>query len=334
MVGGDGDIRGNANLYEPGATQLSDLSKRIADADALGLDVQLVISTFFIGVELDNPLAEAALCRSYNRFMAERLQGSTDRLPWVARVPLRTPDRAFDELEFAKKNGAAGVQFRGVEHGLYLSDPYFWPVYQRAQDLDLTIVVHIGSSVRRTENLPVGSLIPQPAYLMAGFMALLGADYEVRFPRLRWLFVEGGSTWVPAVLQAHSRFAAGGPTGRQFLHLSQLAPSELEAKNIFVACEADEDLEYLVSIVGENVLCAGTDYGHNDMGTEVGSHRAIAASGLSKSVVEKIVDTNGRRSLGIPASYRPIVDPYFDAIPPNMHRAGSEHAEPILVHTS
>jgi hypothetical protein len=43
---------------------------RIDDLDALGIDFQVLISTFWIGVEIENALEEAALTRSYNRWMA------------------------------------------------------------------------------------------------------------------------------------------------------------------------------------------------------------------------------------------------------------------------
>ena len=72
--------------------------------------------------------------------------------------------------------------------------------------VDLPIIIHIGTSIRR-QNIPVGKLVPwnQPAALtdhihpvMSGFHAVIASDYHERFPRLRFGYVEGGSTWVPA----------------------------------------------------------------------------------------------------------------------------------------
>jgi hypothetical protein len=79
-------IKAGQRLYlEPGLLDLTDPKARIETMDALGVDVQLVFSTFYIGAEIDNPLEEAALARSYNRWVAERLAGHTDRLRWVPR---------------------------------------------------------------------------------------------------------------------------------------------------------------------------------------------------------------------------------------------------------
>jgi hypothetical protein len=49
----------HVNKYDPGMLDLTDPAKRIATMDALGVDVQVVFSTFYIGVEVDNPLEEA-----------------------------------------------------------------------------------------------------------------------------------------------------------------------------------------------------------------------------------------------------------------------------------
>jgi uncharacterized protein len=304
----DSNMLGNANVYDPAATSLTNPAIRLADLDMLGIDLQLLISSFFIGVELDNPLAEAALARSYNRWAASASSGHTDRFRWTLRVPLRTVDRAIEELEFGAANGAAGVHVRGIEHGLYLNDPYFFPVYERAQDLGLAIIVHVGASHRRVDNMPIGLVVHTPAAfmehvhpLMAGFHAVIASDeLQTRFPRLRWGFAEGGATWVPAVLQQHARLAASGSS--EFLHLRPITADEIEAKNIFIACEVDEDIPYLATWVGENVLCIGTDYGHNDVGSELAAHAAIMSRrDVPETLARKIVDTNGRRLLGLPA---------------------------------
>jgi predicted TIM-barrel fold metal-dependent hydrolase len=303
----DANMLGNANIYEPSATNLSDPSVRLRDLDALGIDTQLLISSFFIGMELDNPLVEAALTRAYNRWAASLVVDRTDRFRWTVRPTLRSLDKALLELEFGAANGAAGVHLRGIEHGYYLNDPCLFPLYERAQDLDLAIIVHVGTAHRRVDYMPIGRVVASPPVfmehihkVMAGFHAVVSSDeLHARFPRLRWGFVEGGATWVPAVLQQHARLAASGSA--EFLHLHPITPDEIEAKNIFIACEADEDITYISRFVGENVLCIGSDYGHNDAGTELAAHTAIMSRrDISPEAARKIVDTNGRKLLGLP----------------------------------
>ncbi len=333
----DSNMLGNANIYDPAATNLTDPAVRLGDLDALGIDVQLLISSFFIGVELENPLAEAALARSYNRWAASATDGHTDRLRWTLRAPLRSLDRGIEELEFGADHGAAGVHVRGIEHGYYLNDPYFFPLYERAQDLDLAIIVHVGVSHRRVDNMPIGMVVHTPAAflqhvhpLMAGFHAVVASDeLHTRFPRLRWGFLEGGASWVPAVLQQHARLAASGSP--DFLRLHRITPDEIEQKNIFVACEVDEDIPYLSTWLGENAMCVGTDYGHNDVGSELAAHTAILARGdLRDAAARKLVDTNGRRLLGLPAAPAPTVRVDIPRTLPHVRGASTVDGAPVV----
>jgi predicted TIM-barrel fold metal-dependent hydrolase len=307
-----GALSPHVNLFEPGMLDLTDPAKRIEALDALGIDVQVLFSTFYIGTELDNPLEEAALTRSYNRWVGESLKGHTDRLKWVLRPPLRMMDRALAELEYGAEHGAVGIHLRGQEHGYYLCDPYFFPLFEKAQELDLTILVHNGATVRRTGGIPIGNFVPQPpalmtqlAGLMFGFYAVLGSDISQRFPRLRWGFIEGGATFTLPIMQQHARRDMS--IGVQpFLDPVHVTPEELERMNIFIALETDEDIPYLAQQLGENTMIVGTDFGHNDLGSELGAHQTVLAKpGLDPVVARKIVDDNGRKLFNIDPNFRP-----------------------------
>src|SRR5262245_25791820 len=84
-------------IYPPGAPTLDDVPARLEHLDRLGIDVQVLFSTFFIQSNFSRPLVEAALARSWNRWMAERTADSGGRLRWACRVPLLMQDRAFEE---------------------------------------------------------------------------------------------------------------------------------------------------------------------------------------------------------------------------------------------
>lgn len=63
----DGDLRSIASAWDTGVLDGTDLRARGEDLDALGIDARLVHSTFRISAEIDNPLEEATLARSFNR---------------------------------------------------------------------------------------------------------------------------------------------------------------------------------------------------------------------------------------------------------------------------
>jgi len=80
-----------------------------------------------------------ALTRSYNRFMAEASGRSNGWLRWVVVPPVESMAESLAELEFGKLHGACGVFLFGIEGQHILSDPYFYPLLEKAATLNLPI---------------------------------------------------------------------------------------------------------------------------------------------------------------------------------------------------
>src|SRR5260370_35703839 len=157
---------------------------------------------------------------------------------WALRPPTRLRDRAFEDLENGAAHGAAGVHLRGVEHDMFLCDPYFFPLYERAQDLNLPILIHNGSTIRLKPGIPIGNFTPQPPALMhqlvnllCPFHAVLGSDVSQRFPRLRRGFLEDDAAYTLPVLQQHARRDMSIGL-RPFLDPRPSTPDHLNAMNM------------------------------------------------------------------------------------------------------
>ena len=95
------------------------------------------------------------MARSYNRWLAEATADSGGRLGWAVYTPVRAGERALQELEFGKEHGAVSVLLLGQNHGMSLVDPVMYPIYEKAQDLDLAITVHTGGDSREFHRDPV-----------------------------------------------------------------------------------------------------------------------------------------------------------------------------------
>src|SRR5581483_5457247 len=133
---------GNVGKVTPAAArELTDVDLRLHQMDQLGVDVQVMYPSLLTMVNED-PEIEGALWKSYNRWMAEASDQSHGRLRWVARVPLDDVHEAAAELRFAKQHGGRGVFMRSIEGSRLLPDPYFFPIYEEAQSLDMPICVH------------------------------------------------------------------------------------------------------------------------------------------------------------------------------------------------
>ena len=90
--------------------------------------------------------------------LADISKKSHGRLFYSCVVPAMNIDAAIEEIKFAKENGAAAVCMRPLEGDRHLSDPYFYPLYQAASDLDLSIAVHIANG--NPENADLYRLAP------------------------------------------------------------------------------------------------------------------------------------------------------------------------------
>ena len=124
------------------ARTMADVSRRLDHMDKLGVDVQVLYPTVFLRPLTRNPSLQLALYRSYNRWLADIWKQAPDRLRWVAMPPLLVAHEVRDELAFAKENGAVGVFLSGQDCDRMLSDSWFFPLYEIAQDLDLAVCPH------------------------------------------------------------------------------------------------------------------------------------------------------------------------------------------------
>jgi 2,3-dihydroxybenzoate decarboxylase len=125
------------------SARLSDLgAQRIKDMDEGGIDIQVLShaapATHLLDAELAVPLARRA-----NDRLAETVRGNPTRFAGFATLPAIDPKAAADELERAvTKLGMKGAMIHGLTKGLFIDDRRFWPIFERAQALDVPIYVH------------------------------------------------------------------------------------------------------------------------------------------------------------------------------------------------
>ena len=69
---------------------------------------------------------------------------------------------------------------------------------------------------------------------------------------------------------------------------------------MFVACEADEDVPYLVDYIGEDHILIGSDYGHQDPSHEPELTATIRGrEDIPERVADKMLSDNAKRFYGI-----------------------------------
>jgi predicted TIM-barrel fold metal-dependent hydrolase len=289
------------------ARELLDIDVRLRHMDELGTEVQVIYPTLLLSEPADHAEVELAITRSYNRWLADRCAKSKGRLRWVCVPPTRTMSEALATLRFAKDHGACGVLKKGDrEGGHWPVDPYFFPLYEEAERLDMPICFHLGSGVpdhSSAREFSWGGWFHTQLPVIHGIHSLLMHEVPKQFPKLRWGAIEAGASWIPLVaydLQRRKKTAfRANQRGPQF----ELADNIFAANNIYSTVQVDEDLKTLLPYIGEDNLLVGSDYTHQDQSQEHGfvqQLRQRAADGdITESAVRKMVYDNPKRFYGI-----------------------------------
>ncbi|HXQ53104.1 MAG TPA: amidohydrolase family protein [Stellaceae bacterium] len=123
--------------------QLGDLgAERLKHMDAHGVDVQ-VLSFTSPGAQ-GFPAAEAIpMARDANDRLYETVKAHPTRFAGFAALATDAPDAAAQELDrCVKQLGFKGTMIHGHTMGSFLDDKKYWPIFERAQALDVPVYLH------------------------------------------------------------------------------------------------------------------------------------------------------------------------------------------------
>jgi len=144
---------------------------RLKEMDEAGIDMQVVShgapSTQKLGADV-----AVALTRRVNDRLHQAVSANPKRFAAFAALPTADPAAAADELERTVKLGFKGAMIHGLANDIFLDDKRFWPIFARAEALDVPIYLHPS--------------VPLPAVMDAYYK-----DYAKDFPmviRAAWGF--------------------------------------------------------------------------------------------------------------------------------------------------
>jgi 2,3-dihydroxybenzoate decarboxylase len=82
------------------------------------------------------------LSRRVNDRLHAAVSANPKRFGAFAALPTSDPKAAADELERTTKLGFKGPMIHGLANGSFLDDKRFWPIFERAQALDVPVYLH------------------------------------------------------------------------------------------------------------------------------------------------------------------------------------------------
>ncbi len=279
--------------------ELNDVQGRLGFLDTLGVEKQVIFPSLWLGCPSENVELEAALARSYNRFMANQCNQSGGRLWFAAVLPWRRPDLAIEELKQLKQRGSvASIFVHGIEWDIPITHPSFYSIYEEAESQDIPITVHTGNGssptiTRMFEGMPrpgprtfpfvhpLGKGLVSGPYVKYGFTQIFESDVLDVFPKLRVAFLEAGCDWTVSIVSGLQR---------------KDRAKELLGDRVFVGCLPKEDLTYVTNKLGDDFLVTATDFPHGDAFREDRlAHDLESRGDLSECTIQKILADNPKR---------------------------------------
>ena len=122
--------------------RLYDLGElRLQEMDEAGIDVQILSHGAPSAQKLSGVEAVDVTRRVNDRLHAV-VAANPARFAAFAALPTSDPKAAADELERTTKLGFKGAMIHGLANGVFLDDKRFWPIFERAQALDVPLYLH------------------------------------------------------------------------------------------------------------------------------------------------------------------------------------------------
>lgn len=262
-----------------------DAKARLARMDAQRVESCLMLPTTGVGLEpqLREPQHREVLypsIRAFNRWVEEDWgYGRDGRIFGAPMLSLVDREEAIAELERVIALGARFVVLTtGPVEGRSPGDPCFDPFWARCEEARVNVVFHIGNTpFGEMYSRPWGLRAQPPSHrhsLMEYFLAfterpvtdtlasLIADNLFGRFPDLRVLSIEYGSSWVAPLLTKLDKIARLHSKDMWRFGAPPMSPSETFRQNVWVTPFYEDDVVGLVRTIGAERVLNGSDYPH------------------------------------------------------------------------
>ncbi len=285
--------------------KLSDLdSQRLEAMDKAGIDIA-VISLTSPGVQSE-PNKEVAvnLAHKANEILAEKIEKNPTRFRGFAHLPLQDPAAAVKEFERCIRDYRfVGALINGQTGGHYLDEEQYYPLWEKAQELDAPIYIHPGESFQTSHNLIGYEFINNAIWgwtvetATHALRLIFGGVFD-RFPKAKLILGHMGETLPYLAWRFDSQTSLRQKLVKENKLMKKL-PSQYLKENIFITTSgvfANGPLLCAIDAIGENNIMFSVDYPYESMDVAT---KFIEEAPISGPTREKICFGNAKRILKI-----------------------------------
>jgi predicted TIM-barrel fold metal-dependent hydrolase len=293
------------------------------DGTRIETDPQLLCQEFFdvYGIEYGvlnqpgmhlglspEPDYAAAQCSAINDVIVHDWLTADKRLLGSIVVSQSDPHLAAKEIYRLGKSPGMVQVLMGSGARFPFGQRYYDPIYEAACACDLPVAIHPGNEGSGVAGPPTPGGYPT-SYLewhtnlvsnyIGHLISLLTEGTFIKFPKLRFVLVEGGVAWLPPVLW---RLDKNWKALRQSVPWLEHLPSEYAREHVLLTTqpvEEPDDPEHLKQILGmfdaAKMLMFSSDYPHWD-----GDTPDFAARAFSKELRPRVMSETARELYKLP----------------------------------
>ncbi len=275
-----------------------DIKARIADLDEAGIDIQ-VLSHTCPGVAELSVKESIEWAQKINDIFAGICEEYKGRFYFLATLPPGDIDEALKEMERAYKElGARGFQMYSSIEGEMVTEPKFYPVFEKAAGYGVPVKIHPSFRPLTTEAMQKAGL-PLQLYgftldtTMALTLMLLQGFFE-KLPGLKVIHSHLGGMapyMIGRIDTAFKRYS------KEICVECSLPPSIAYKDHVYVDTLSMHvpAIKCAYEYMGIDHLLFGTDYPHRASGTVEGNLETLDKVGFSKEEKEKVFSKNATK---------------------------------------
>jgi predicted TIM-barrel fold metal-dependent hydrolase len=279
---------------------------RLRGLDYMGIDHQMLYPTTLYARMTSDGGFEAALMRSYNRYVGKQCRQAPERLKWAGLLPLRDTLQGCEAVAEMTGLGATAAVVYGTAGDRLLSDRSFTPVWDELHRSGLPLCVHMGMSyppfLQVCNGLLAAHGIGMSLPAMMAFVAIVGHGMLDRYPNLKVGFLEFGAEWILYMVARLDHYL---PIDRSQMPIKDEVPQRsieeyARSGRIFIAGEADDKmLPQEIELLGEEQILYSSDLPHGE-GRHNAAKEILARDDISEAQKRKILYDNAVRFFGEP----------------------------------
>lgn len=294
---GQASLDYNAEMMSDLLPRLTDVTVRLRDMDAMGIDVQALSPSptqyyYWADRETSRRIVEMQ-----NDRIAEMCATQPDRFVGLAAVSLQFPEMAAEQVEHCvRRLGFRGVEVSSSVNGREIADPEFAPFWRKVEDLGVVVFLHpLGTTLgRRVNPYYLSNLVGVPLETTLALSHLIFGGVLDRHPGLKICAAHGGG-----FLGSYWGRSDRGWKVRPECSGSERPPSEYLKQIFYDSVVFDpEELRHILRNVGAGQVVLGTDYPF-DMGNQDPLGLIGSVNELSDEDRTNIVGLNAAHLLGM-----------------------------------